>query len=79
MYQQQVAPVGSLWLSALLAALPLLVLFVLLGGLKLKAWMASVIGLALALAVAVVVYQMPADQAGLSALEGVAFGLFPAM
>jgi lactate permease len=29
--------------------------------------------------VAVVVYQMPADQAGLSALEGAAFGLFPAM
>ncbi|MGY4654468.1 L-lactate permease [Mycobacterium sp. URHB0021] len=79
MYQQQVAPVGSVWLSALLAALPLLVLFVLLGGLKLKAWMASVIGLALALAVALVVYRMPADQAGLSALEGAAFGLFPAM
>ncbi|MDL9948497.1 L-lactate permease [Gordonia sp. ABSL11-1] len=79
MYQQDVSPLGNLGLSALVAALPLVVLFILLGGLKVKAWIASLVGLALALGVAIFAYQMPADQAGLSALVGAAFGVFPAM
>ena len=40
MFQQDLQPVGdSLALSALCAALPLLTLFVLLGGLRMKAWL----------------------------------------
>jgi lactate permease len=71
-------PVGdSVALSAIFAALPLLTLFVLLGVLRMKAWLAGLISLAVALLVAVLVYSMPAGQALISATEGAAFGFFP--
>ncbi|MBM2618819.1 L-lactate permease [Actinoplanes sp. LDG1-06] len=71
-------PVGdSVAVSALFAVLPLLTLFVLLGVLRMRAWLAGVISLAVALVVAVAVYAMPAGQALLSATEGAAFGFFP--
>ncbi|WP_446215004.1 L-lactate permease [Micromonospora sp. IBHARD004] len=71
-------PVGdSVALSAIFAVLPLLTLFVLLGVLKVKAWLAGLISLAVALVVAVAVYAMPVGQALLSATEGAAFGFFP--
>ncbi|MFJ4689659.1 L-lactate permease [Streptomyces sp. NPDC088789] len=77
-YQQIFDPVGgSLAWSALCAALPLVTLFVLLGGLRWKAWKASLIALAVALGVAVFAYSMPVGQAALAAGEGAAFGLFP--
>ncbi|MFI1568309.1 L-lactate permease [Streptomyces sp. NPDC020490] len=77
-YEQVFDPVGgSLGWSALFAALPLVTLFVLLGGLRWKAWKASLVSLAVALAVAVFAYAMPAGQAALAASEGAAFGLFP--
>ncbi|MGG7380448.1 L-lactate permease, partial [Escherichia coli] len=55
------------------------VLFVLLGGVKMKAHWASLIALLAALLVAVIVYSMPVGQALDSGLEGAAFGLFPIM
>src|SRR3954468_11481120 len=71
-------PVGdSVALSAIFAALPLLTLFVLLGVLRMRAWLAALSSLAVALVVAVVVYSMPVGQAALSAGEGAAFGFFP--
>ncbi|WP_329086527.1 L-lactate permease [Actinomadura citrea] len=78
MYQQVLDPVAdSLGWSSLVAALPLAVLFVLLGGVRMRAWPASLIALAVALAVAVWTYGMPADQALLAASEGAAFGFYP--
>ena len=78
MFQQVDNPVGgSLALSALVAALPLLTLFVLLGALRWKAWQAGVASLVVALAVAIFAFGMPAGQALLAASEGAAFGLFP--
>ena len=78
MFQQDLNPVGdSLALSALCAAIPLVTLFVLLGGLRLKAWLAGLISLAVALVVAIVLFAMPAGQALLAATEGAAFGFFP--
>jgi lactate permease len=79
-YQQVPAPLGgSLGWSALMAALPLLVLFVLLGVFRIRAWLASLIGLALSIVIAITTYGMPAGPAFNSALEGAAFGLFPAL
>jgi lactate permease len=52
---------------------------VLLGVFRVRAWRASLIGLAASLLVAVLAYRMPAGQALSSAAEGIAFGLFPAM
>jgi lactate permease len=78
MFQQDLQPVGdSLALSALCGALPLLALFVLLGGLRMKAWMAGLISLAVALVVAVTFFEMPVGQAVLAGTEGAAFGFFP--
>jgi lactate permease len=66
-------------LSALFAALPLIALFILLGGLKWKAQWAALASLVTALIVAIVVYSMPAGQALDAALLGACFGLFPIM
>ena len=64
MYEQVHDPVGgSLGLSTLFAVLPLVTLFVLLAGLRLRAYRASLIALAVAMTVAIAVYGMPAGQA----------------
>jgi lactate permease len=77
-YQQVLDPVGhSLAWSSLVAAIPLLLLFVLLGVLRVTAWVASLISLAVAIAVAVLVYGMPIGQTLLAGTEGAAFGFFP--
>jgi lactate permease len=71
-------PVGdSVAVSAIFAVLPLLTLFLLLGVLRMRAWLAGLISLAVALVVAVAVYSMPVGQALLSTTEGAAFGFFP--
>ena len=78
MYEQVHDPVGgSLGLSTLFAVLPLVTLFVLLAGLRLRAYRASLIALAVAVTVAIAVYGMPAGQAFNSAAAGAAFGIFP--
>jgi lactate permease len=71
-------PVGhSVAVSAIFAALALLTLFVMLGVLRIRAWLSGLVSLLVALVVAVVVYSMPLGQALLSASEGAAFGFFP--
>jgi len=77
-YQQVLDPVAqSLAWSSLVAALPLLLLFVMLGVLRVTAWLASLVSLALAIVVAVLVYGMPLGQSLLAGTEGAAFGFFP--
>src|SRR5450631_237008 len=68
---------GSLALTALVAVLPLLTLFVLLGVLRMAAWKAALISLAISLLVAIVAYSMPVGQALMAGTEGAAFGFFP--
>jgi lactate permease len=78
MYEQVYEPIaGNLALSTLVAVIPILVLFVLLAGLRLAAQWASLITLAVALVIAVLVYGMPIDLALNSTLLGICFGLFP--
>jgi lactate permease len=78
MFRQVLDPVaGSLAWSSLFAALPILILFILLGILRIKAWIAALISLAVAIIVAVVVYPMPVGPALLATSEGAAFGFFP--
>ena len=80
MYTQNFDPVSdSLGLSSIFAILPVLTLFVLLGGLKMAAQWAALIALGVAMLVAAIVYGMPVDQTLLSASEGAIFGLFPIM
>src|SRR5919201_4247995 len=80
MYQQDLSPVSnSLALSSIFAVLPVLTLFVLLGGVRMKAQWAALISLGVAIAVAIGIYGMPVGQTALSTSEGATFGLFPIM
>ncbi len=78
MWQHNYEPVGgSLGLSALAAAIPIFVLFIMLGIVRKPAWMAASTALVSALIVSLFVYGMPAQMAIMSTLYGAAFGLFP--
>lgn len=77
MYTPEIAPLGSLLVSALVALLPLAVMFLTLGGLKWKVHWAGLTSLATAMVVAVVAFKMPIGMAVLSATQGAVFGLFP--
>jgi lactate permease len=68
---------GSLGLSAPIAAIPILVLFLMLGVLRKPAWMAAASALVSAMLVALVAYGMPVRLALISAVYGGAYGLFP--
>ena len=78
MWPHNYTPVGgSLWLSALVAAVPVFVLLVLLGVLRKPAWMASLFGLGAAAVVALGVYGMHGGTLASAVAYGAAFGLFP--
>ncbi len=80
MYHQVLDPVShSLGLTSIFAVLPLLVLFVLLGIVRMKAQWASLITLGVAIVIAIAVYSMPAGQAFDAGAEGAAFGFWPIM
>src|ERR1700730_12698343 len=68
-------PFGHWWLSSLVAALPILVLFGLLAGLKVKPHLCAIAGAFTAALVAVVFFGMPVALAAISFGYGVAFGL----
>ena len=78
MYRQILDPVAhSLAWSSLAAVLPLAALFLMLGVLRVRAWIASLASLAVAIVIAVAVYRMPIGQAALAASEGAVFGFYP--
>ncbi len=78
MWQQTYDPVGgSLGFSALVAAIPVFVLLIALGVMRVAAWKASLLGLGAAILVALFVYRMPARLLVHSVAYGAAFGLFP--
>ena len=75
---QHYTPVfDNLLLSALTAALPVIILFILLGWAGTKAHIAALAALAASLLVSLFVYGMPASLAFTSAVYGAAYGLFP--
>lgn len=74
-WNQVYDPVGHWWLSTLIAALPIFVLLTLLAGFKIQPHLCAVAGAATAIAVAIVVFGMPARLAVISFLYGGAFGL----
>jgi lactate permease len=78
MWQHNYEPIGgSLGASAVVAAIPILVLFVMLGVLRRPAWQSAGAALLSALAVALVGYGMPVQMAIISTIYGAAYGLFP--
>ena len=78
MFQQDPNAVAdSLTTSALCAIIPLAVLFIMLGGLKIRAWIAGLVSLGVAMLVAVVLFGMPVGQTISAAVNGALFGFFP--
>ncbi|MFY9910482.1 MAG: lactate permease LctP family transporter [Candidatus Sulfotelmatobacter sp.] len=68
-------PLGHWWLSTLVAALPIIVLFTLLAGLKVKPHWCAIAGAGTAVLVAMIFFRMPPALAAISFGYGVAFGL----
>ncbi|WP_369348490.1 L-lactate permease [Stenotrophomonas sp. JAG2] len=76
-WQQLYDPAGNLWLSSLIALLPIAFFFVALAVLRMKGWLAGTITVAIALAVALLFYRMPLSQAFAAAGFGFVYGLWP--
>ncbi|MCC7031489.1 MAG: lactate permease LctP family transporter [Acidobacteria bacterium] len=78
MWQHNYEPLGgSLALSAPVAALPIVVLFLMLGVWRTPTWKAALAGLGTAFVVSLTAYGMPVGLAVMSTLYGAAYGLFP--
>ena len=76
-WQQMYDPLGSMFLSTLVASIPVVVMLVGLGFLHLKAHIAAGAGLLAAILIAVVAYGMPAEMAAKAAFLGGLTGLVP--
>jgi lactate permease len=77
-FHQSYQPVlGSIFLSALVAGLPLYVLFVLLAIIRLPAWICALAAMLTAALLAWIVWGMPLGVTVGTATEGMAFGLWP--
>jgi lactate permease len=70
-------PLGALWLSALVAALPIVFFFVTLAMLRWQAYLAGLGTIVVTLVIAIVVYGMPAGLAVRATAMGMAYGLWP--
>ncbi|HVH64691.1 MAG TPA: L-lactate permease, partial [Candidatus Acidoferrum sp.] len=77
-FHQGYQPVGdNIVLSAIVAAIPLYILFIMLAVLRLPAWLAAVTAMLSAAIVAFAVWGMPAHLTISATTEGMAFGLWP--
>jgi lactate permease len=78
MWPHNYEPVGgSLGISALVAAVPIIVLFLMLGVWRKPSWLSALAALGSALLVALLAYGMPVGLALISVIYGAAYGLFP--
>ena len=77
LWQQNYDPAGNIWLSSLIASLPILFFFFALIKLKLKGYVAASWTVAIALAVALLFYKMPVANALASVVYGFFYGLWP--
>jgi lactate permease len=80
MFHQLLTPVGgSLFLSFLVGMIPIAVVLVLLGIVRLPAWQAALAGLIVGWMLALWIWRMPVGLATQSTLNGFAFALWPVM
>src|SRR6201988_3669701 len=78
MWEHNYQPIGdSLGLSAIVAVIPIVVLFVMLGALRKTAWLSALAALGSAFVIPLIAFAMPFQLAVMSTLFGAAFGLFP--
>src|SRR5258705_3617265 len=74
---QNYDPLHNFAVSALVAALPVVVLLSAIALFRIRIHFAALLGLAVALVVAIFVYQMPKSAAAGATLYGACYGLFP--
>ncbi|WP_053844935.1 L-lactate permease [Paracidovorax avenae] len=77
LWQQNYDPAGNIWISALVALIPIVFFFLALTRLRLTGYQAGTITVLLSLAVALLFYRMPASAALASAVYGFLYGLWP--
>src|SRR5471032_2110121 len=77
MWNQVYNPLGNEWLSTLIAAIPVVILLVLIASGKVKAHIAAVVALAAAIAIAIWVFTMPPGLAIRASILGLVAGFFP--
>jgi len=78
MWEHNYQPIAnSLGMSAAVAVIPIIVLFVMLGALRKPAWVSAMAALGSAFIIALAAYGMPVKLIVLSTFFGAAFGLFP--
>lgn len=77
LWQQNYDPAGNIWVSALVALIPIVFFFLALTKLRLKGYQAGTVTVVLALAVALLFYRMPVSAALASAVYGFFYGLWP--
>src|SRR6476659_9289180 len=78
MWEHNYQPIAdSLGISAIVAVIPIVVLFVMLGALRKPAWVSALTALGSAFVIALGAYGMPAKLAIASTIFGAAFGTFP--
>jgi lactate permease len=76
-WAQDYDPLGNAFVSTAIAATPVVVLLGAIAWLEIRIHRAALLGLGVALAVALFAYRMPADLALATAAYGAAYGLFP--
>ena len=76
-WSQNYDPAGNVWVSALVALIPIVFFFIALTKLRLKGYVAGTITVALALAVALFFYRMPVANALAAGVYGFFYGLWP--
>jgi lactate permease len=76
-WTQNYDPLGNALLSTLVAALPVVVLLGAIAWLHIRIHFAALLGLAVALAVAIGAYHMPVKAAAATTFYGASYGLFP--
>ena len=77
LWQQNYDPAGNIWISALVALIPIIFFFLALTKFRLKGYQAGTVTVALALGVALLFYKMPVSAALASAVYGFFYGLWP--
>ena len=76
-WQQIYDPMGNIWLSSLVALIPIIFFFLALAVFRLKGSVAGTITVVLAMLVSLFAYQMPAAMAFASMIYGFFYGLWP--
>ncbi|MCP8967694.1 lactate permease LctP family transporter [Ectobacillus ponti] len=74
---QNYDPFGNIWLSAAVALIPIVFFFLALAVFRMKGYMAGLITVLLTVAVAILVYKMPATMAISATVYGFGYGLWP--